>query len=134
MYNIELKPFKGGSVCRAAGTSALLLTKIKNFIILKLRSKWKLILKNNCMASFGVVSNKDIKYENIYKAGLVSNKGRKPLVRGVAKNPVDHPHGGGEGKKSKKAKPRTPWGKSTIKTPTKTKLAFLVYKKKYKIF
>jgi len=98
--NIENKPYKGGSLCRAAGVGSVLIGKKKGKGILKLNSGWQLEIPLTCIASLGVISNK---WNNniIGKAGKSRWLGFKPKVRGVAMNPCDHPHGGGNGKKVK---------------------------------
>ena len=99
--NIELKPFNGGSLCRAAGTSCIIVGKFQNKGILKLNSKWEIHLSLDCISSFGTVAHKHLNNFYIDKAGKNRALGWKPRVRGVAKNPCDHPHGGGNGKRSK---------------------------------
>lgn len=125
VFNFELYPFKGSQICRAAGTFAIILKKnlTNNTIILKLRSGWKIIVSGNCMATLGVASNLNNRFRDLKKAGFNRNKGFRPSVRGVAMNPVDHPHGGGEGKSSPGPKLFTPWGKLTknVKTVSKKK-------------
>jgi len=110
--NVELKPGFGGQLCRAAGTNAVVVKKEhalnESFVIIKLRSGWSLRLSANCMATLGVTSNVQYKFFNKARAGYVRNSGRRPVVRGVAMNPVDHPHGGGEGKASGGKLPKTP--------------------------
>jgi large subunit ribosomal protein L2 len=101
LSNIELKPFNGGAICRAASTSSMLIGKTKNKGILKLKSNWELHLPLNCMSSYGSISSKLLNNMYIKKAGKSRGLGFKPKVRGVAKNPCDHPHGGGNGKRSK---------------------------------
>jgi large subunit ribosomal protein L2 len=131
--NIEKKPYSGGSVCRAAGTSALLINKDKNNNkgIIKLNSGWQMIISLDCISSYGIVSNK---WNNkiIKKAGKNRGIGWKPKVRGVAKNPVDHCHGGGNGKKSKPVQPSNAWKTVFKGTPTKTKKFERLKKRLYK--
>ena len=108
--NIELKPFKGSQLCRAAGTSCMLVGKINEKIgVLKLSSKWELNVSLNCMSSYGTVALKSLNNLFIEKAGKNRALGWKPKVRGVAKNPCDHPHGGGNGKKPKPKIPVNAW-------------------------
>jgi len=97
--NIENYPFFGGTITRSAGTSALLTSSKNKKISLKLKSGWNLEISNLCIASIGNISNMKHKYICLNKAGISRNKGIRPTVRGVAMNPCDHPHGGGEGKK-----------------------------------
>ena len=98
--NVELFPYKGSSLCRSAGSSALILKKENNLFFLKLKSGWNIFVSEKCIGSLGIASNSDYRYIKIMKAGISSALGRRPSVRGVAMNPVDHPHGGGEGRKS----------------------------------
>jgi large subunit ribosomal protein L2 len=108
--NIEYKPFEGSKLCRAAGTSCMLIGKIKNKIgVLKLNSKWEAHVSLNCIASFGSIAYKALNNLFIEKAGKNRAFGKKPRVRGVAKNPCDHPHGGGNGKKPKPKIPVNAW-------------------------
>lgn len=113
--NIELKPGYGGQVCRAAGTSAIVVKKdsLTKTVILKLKSGWFMRVSENCLATIGIMSNIQHKFFVKRKAGFTRNFGRRPVVRGVAMNPIDHPHGGGEGKASGGKKPKTPWGLGT---------------------
>jgi len=95
---------------RAAGTSCLLVGKKKDNIIIKFKSGWNIYISKYCIASIGHVSNMINRFINHKKAGRIINIGKKSVVRGLAKNACDHPHGGGEGKKSKPASPKSPWG------------------------
>jgi len=120
--NIELMPFKGSKLARSAGISAVMLSNSmgKGFQI-KMSSGWILTLSKKCLATIGIVSNTD-NIRNFYeKAGKKRAAGFRPKVRGVAKNPCDHPHGGGNGKKSKPVVPLTAWGKLAKWTPTLNK-------------
>lgn len=108
--NIELKPFKGSQLCRAAGTSCMLVGKINEKIgVLKLNSKWEAYVSLNCISSYGSIAYKALNNLFIEKAGKNRAFGWKPKVRGVAKNPCDHPHGGGNGKKPKPKIPVNAW-------------------------
>lgn len=108
--NIELKPFLGSQLCRSAGTSCMLVGKIKNKIgVLKLNSKWEVHISLNCISSYGSIAPKELNNLFIEKAGKNRAFGWKPRVRGVAKNPCDHPHGGGNGKKPKPKIPVNAW-------------------------
>jgi large subunit ribosomal protein L2 len=113
LYNIENYPGYGTKLVRSAGCSALLLKKEKNFCILKMPSgQMKMVsMFSNCF--YGTVSNKEYKFINLGKAGRTRWLGIRPSVRGIAMNPVDHPHGGGEGRKSGKVCATSPWGKLT---------------------
>jgi len=113
VHNLELKPGKGGQFARSAGASAQLIGKEAEYVLLRLRSGETRKVLGICMATIGVVSNMDNQNINLGKAGRSRLLGIRPTVRGVAMNPVDHPHGGGEGKTSGGGHPVTPWGKST---------------------
>jgi len=130
--NIELNPYNGISLVRSAGTKSILTKIDKNKISLKLKSGWNIILSNLCLAVFGRVSNQTHKLNNINKAGKNRALGKRPTVRGVAMNPCDHPHGGGEGKKSPPAAQKSPWGWLTKGTSSKKKLIDKIKKKIYK--
>lgn len=131
--NVELYPYSGSVLARAAGMSALVISKLNNKVVLKLKSGWNLTLSNNCICSYGQSSNPLHSFERIGKAGKARALGVRPTVRGVAMNPCDHPHGGGEGKKSPPVAARSPWGWLTKGTPSKSKKKFLLKKKKYKL-
>jgi len=113
IHNIELKPGKGGQLARSAGTLAQLVGRDQSYAIVRLTSGEQRLILGACMATVGAVSNPDQSNINLAKAGRNRWKGRRPSVRGVAMNPVDHPHGGGEGKTSGGRHPVTPWGKPT---------------------
>ena len=113
IHNIELKPGKGGQLARSAGTFAQLVGRDQSYAIVRLTSGEQRLILGACMATVGAVSNPDQSNINLAKAGRNRWKGRRPSVRGVAMNPVDHPHGGGEGKTSGGRHPVTPWGKPT---------------------
>jgi len=113
IHNIEFKPGAGGKIARAAGSYAQLSGKISDYALLKLRSGEVRYVSLKCMATVGTLSNGD--HQNIVygKAGRRRWMGWRPVVRGVAMNPIDHPHGGGEGKTAAGRHPVTPWGKPT---------------------
>ncbi len=113
IHNIEMKPGKGGQIARAAGAYAQLIGKDAGYALLRLQSGEQRMVRAECMATIGAVSNPDNQNINLGKAGRSRWKGRRPVVRGVAMNPVDHPHGGGEGRTSGGRHPVTPWGKPT---------------------
>jgi large subunit ribosomal protein L2 len=113
IHNIELKPLKGGHMARSAGAYAQLVGRDGGYAQVRLGSGELRMVPDSCMATVGAVSNPDHMNEVLGKAGRVRHKGRRPHVRGVAMNPVDHPHGGGEGKTSGGRHPVTPWGKPT---------------------
>jgi large subunit ribosomal protein L2 len=110
IHNVEMKPGKGGQIARSAGCSVYLVGKDAGHAQIKLRSGEIRIVSLECVATIGVVSNPDQQNISIGKAGRNRWKGWRPHVRGVAMNPVDHPHGGGEGKTSGGRHPVTPWG------------------------
>ena len=113
IHNIELKPGKGGQICRAAGSFAQVLGKEETYAQVRLMSGEVRKIHLDCMATIGKVGN--LQHENVHlgKAGRRRWMGVRPTVRGVAMNPVDHPHGGGEGKTSGGRHPVTPWGQPT---------------------
>ncbi len=112
VHCIELKPGKGAQVCRSAGTSAQVVAKEGKYVALKLRSGEVRMVLGTCQATIGEVGNSEHELQVWGKAGKTRWKGRRPIVRGVAMNPVDHPLGGGEGKASGGRPPVTPWGKA----------------------
>ena len=116
VHNVEMKPGKGGQLARAAGAYAQLVGKDSDYALLRLSSGEQRMVRAECMATVGAVSNPDNQNVKLGKAGRNRWRGRRPKVRGVAMNPVDHPHGGGEGKSSGGRHPVTPWG-----VPTKGK-------------
>jgi len=131
--NIELYPNHGFNIIRSAGSKAILTKRQKDKVNLKLKSGWNIILSNKCLCVFGRVSNINHQLNNINKAGKNRTLGKKPVVRGVAMNPCDHPHGGGEGKKSPPSAQRSPWGWLTKGTSSKKKMKDKLKKKLYKI-
>ena len=125
VYNIELEPGRGGILVRSAGSSAQVLAQEHGFTNLKMPSSEVRKVKDECFASVGMVSNPENRFYRIGKAGKSRLKGRRPHVRGSAMNPVDHPHGGGEGRQPIGLKhPETPWGKPALGVKTR-------YKKKW---
>jgi len=113
VHNVEMKPAKGGQMARSAGTYVQLVGRSEGYAQLKLASGEVRRVPQECLATVGAVSNPDHMNQNLSKAGRNRHKGRRPHVRGVVMNPVDHPHGGGEGKSSGGRHPVTPWGKKT---------------------
>lgn len=113
IHNVELKPGKGGQVARSAGNYAQLVGRDGAMAQLRLQSGEVRLAPAECMATIGAVSNADHLNETVGKAGRQRHKGNRPSVRGVAMNPIDHPHGGGEGRTSGGRHPVTPWGKPT---------------------
>jgi large subunit ribosomal protein L2 len=123
IHNIELKPLKGAQLARSAGAYAQLVGRDAGYAQIRLGSGELRMVLDGCMATVGAVSNPDHMNENHGKAGRSRHMGRRPHVRGVAMNPVDHPHGGGEGKTSGGRHPVTPWGKPTKGRKTRTNKA-----------
>ncbi|WP_119169243.1 50S ribosomal protein L2 [Algihabitans albus] len=113
IHNVELKPGKGGQMARAAGTYVQLVGRDQGYALLRLSSGEVRMVRGECMASIGAVSNPDQQNISLGKAGRNRWLGRRPSVRGVAMNPVDHPHGGGEGRTSGGRHPVSPTGKPT---------------------
>jgi large subunit ribosomal protein L2 len=126
IHNIELIPKKGGQLVRAAGTSAKILAKEGNYVTLRLPSKEIRLLRKECFATIGEISNNDAFLIQSGKAGRTRWLGKRPTVRGSVMNPCDHPHGGGEGRAPiGRTRPLTPWGKPAlgIKTRKQKKLS-----------
>ena len=122
VYNVELEPGKGGKLVRSAGSSAQVLAQEGNYVNLKMPSTEVRKVPNECFASIGIVSNPENRYYRVGKAGKSRLKGRRPHVRGSAMNPVDHPHGGGEGRQPIGLKhPKTPWGKPALGVKTRSR-------------
>ncbi len=113
IHNVEMKPGKGGQIARSAGTYAQLVGRDGTYAILRLNSGEQRLILASCMVTIGAVSNPDNANISLGKAGRSRWLGRRPNVRGVAMNPVDHPHGGGEGRTSGGRHPVSPWGKPT---------------------
>ena len=113
VHNVEMKAGKGGQIARSAGTYVQLIGRDQSYSILRLASGEVRMVRSECMATIGAVSNSDQQNIKLGKAGRSRWLGRRPSVRGVAMNPIDHPHGGGEGKTSGGRHPVTPWGKPT---------------------
>lgn len=122
VHNVELNPGRGGQIVRAAGTSAQVVAKEGNFVTLKLPSTEVRMVRRECYATIGQVGNADARNLTLGKAGRTRWKGRRPQVRGSVMNPVDHPHGGGEGRAPiGRSGPVTPWGKPTLGMKTRKK-------------
>lgn len=120
VHNVELFPGKGGQLIRSAGTSAKVLAKENDFVVLRLSSKEIRLFKKECHATVGRISNSDFYNVVIGKAGRNRWLGIRPTVRGSVMNPVDHPHGGGEGRcPIGKPRPLTPWGKPALGMKTR---------------
>ena len=120
VHNVELKPGKGGQLARSAGTFIQVVGRDRGMVIIRLNSGEQRYVPSTCMASVGAVSNPDNSNQYFAKAGRARWMGQRPLSRGVAKNPVDHPHGGGEGRTSGGRHPVTPWGKPTKGAKTRS--------------
>lgn len=114
VHNIEMKPGKGAQLVRSAGAAAQVMAKEGDYVTIKLPSSEMRMVHKNCIATIGVLGNIEVKNMDIGKAGRKRWMGVKPTVRGVVMNPVDHPHGGGEGKTSTGGAPQTPWGKPAL--------------------
>ena len=113
IHNVEMKAGKGGQIARSAGTYVQLVGRDVGYAQIKLGSGELRVVRSECMATIGAVSNPDQSNIKLAKAGRNRWLGRRPTVRGVAMNPIDHPHGGGEGRTSGGRHPVTPWGKPT---------------------
>ena len=123
LKNIELKPEKGAQMIRSAGTYAQLVGRDGGYAQIKLTSGELRMVLDTCLATIGAVSNPDNMNQVLSKAGRKRHMGKRPSVRGVVMNPVDHPHGGGEGKSSGGRHPVTPWGKKTRGPKTRSNKA-----------
>jgi large subunit ribosomal protein L2 len=135
IHNIEMKVGKGAQLARSAGTYAQVVGRDAGYAQIKLASGELRLIPGNCLATVGAVSNPDHMNQSLGKAGRNRWKGRKPCVRGVAMNPVDHPHGGGEGRTSGGRHPVTPWGKPTKGAKTrknKTTTRLIIRRRKNK--
>ncbi len=120
VHNVELKPGEGGQLARSAGTFIQVVGRDRGMVIIRLNSGEQRYVPSTCMASVGAVSNPDNSNQYFAKAGRARWMGSRPMSRGVAKNPVDHPHGGGEGRTSGGRHPVTPWGKPTKGAKTRS--------------
>jgi large subunit ribosomal protein L2 len=136
IHNVEMRPGKGAQIARSAGGSVQLMAKEGEYVNLKLKSGEVRLIHKNCRATIGTVGNADHENISIGKAGRVRWMGRRPRVRAVAMNPVDHPMGGGEGRSSGGRHPCSPWGQSAkgLKTRNVKKLSnkFILSRKKRK--
>jgi len=134
VHNVELTAGKGGQLVRGAGTSAVVLAKEGEYVTLKLPSGEMRMVHKKCYATIGELSNEDHMNISLGKAGRSRWLGRRPKTRGVAMNPIDHPHGGGEGKTSGGRHPVTPWGQPTkgykTRKKRKTTSKFIVKRRK----
>ena len=121
VYNIELEPGRGGKLVRGAGVGARVLALEGGYTHVQLPSSEIRKISSLCFASIGMVSNPGFMYEKDHKAGTTRWKGVRPHVRGTVMNPVDHPHGGGEGRQPRGMHPKTPWGKPACGIKTRKK-------------
>jgi len=122
IYNIELIPGQGGKMARSAGSSCQVMAHEGKYTLLKLPSTEMRNVQTECFCSVGALSNPEHRFKKLTKAGQTRHRGRRPQVRGSAMNPVDHPHGGGEGRASIGLKyPKTPWGKHALGVKTRKK-------------
>lgn len=121
VHNIEMKPGKGGQLARSAGAYVQLVGRDGGHAQIRLKSGEMRMVPDSCLATIGAVSNPDHANINLGKAGRKRHMGKRPQVRGVAMNPIDHPHGGGEGRTSGGRHPVTPWGKPTKGARTRKK-------------
>jgi len=134
VHCVEMKPGKGGQIARAAGTYVQLVGRDAGYAILRLGSGEVRRVRSECMATIGAVSNSDQANQKLGKAGRKRWLGKRPSVRGVAMNPIDHPHGGGEGRTSGGRHPVTPWGKPTkgARTRSNKKTDGLIVRRRHK--
>lgn len=134
VHNIELRPGCGGKMARSAGNSAQVMAKEGAYVTLKLPSSEMRMVRKDCYATIGVLGNSEYKNLSTGKAGRTRYLGIKPTVRGVTMNPVDHPHGGGEGKTGPGGNPKTPWGKPALgyktRNPKKASSKLIVRRRK----
>jgi large subunit ribosomal protein L2 len=119
VHNIEIRPGSGGVFARSAGTSAQIVGKSEGFVTLKMPSGEIRMVLDGCWATIGQLGNADFKNISWGKAGRTRHLGFRPTVRGMAMNPVDHPHGGGEGRSKSGSHPRSPWGQGCKGTRTR---------------
>lgn len=125
IHNLEMKKGRGGQLVRSAGVAALVQSKEGDFVTVKLPSGEVRLLKQDCFATIGQVSNLEHKNRKIGKAGVRRHMGWRPSVRGIAQHPDSHPHGGGEGRSGiGMASPKTPWGKPALGKKTRNKYKY----------
>jgi large subunit ribosomal protein L2 len=134
VHNVEMKPGKGGQIARSAGTYVQLIGKDRGYAQMRLSSGELRMVRAECMATIGAVSNSEQQNIKLGKAGRKRWLGKRPSVRGVAMNPIDHPHGGGEGRTSGGRHPVTPWGKPTKgkRTRSNKKTDALIMRRRHK--
>ena len=120
IHNIEMRPGKGAQIARSAGASAQILGREEKYVLIRLRSGETRKILGTCMATIGEVGNADYALVNLGKAGRTRHMGIRPTVRGSVMNPIDHPHGGGEGRSPiGRKQPMTPWGKPALGMKTR---------------
>ena len=132
VHNIEITPGSGGKFARSAGTSAQIVAQEGDHVTLKMPSGEVRMVHKDCWATVGVLGNADFKNIVIGKAGRSRNLGKRPTVRGMAMNPIDHPHGGGEGRSKSGSHPVSPWGKGAKGTRTRKRKNPLILKRRKK--
>ena len=130
VHNIEIRPGSGGKIARSAGTSVQLMAKTDDYATLRMPSREMRQVHLDCWATVGVLGNADYKNISWGKAGRTRQRGFRPSVRGMAMNPVDHPHGGGEGRSKSGSHPQTPWGKGCKGTRTRRRKNPLILKRR----
>jgi len=130
VHNVEIKPGQGGTFARSAGTTAQLIGKSEKYATLRMPSSEVRMVHLDCWATVGVLGNADYKNISFGKAGRTRQRGFRPTVRGMAMNPIDHPHGGGEGRSKSGSHPQTPWGKGCKGTRTKKRKNRLIIRRR----
>jgi len=130
VHNIEIRPGSGGTFARSAGTAAQIVAKTEEYATLKMPSGEVRMVSLDCWATVGMLGNAEYKNISWGKAGRTRHRGFRPSVRGMAMNPVDHPHGGGEGRSKSGSHPSTPWGKGCKGTRTRTRKNPLILKRR----
>jgi large subunit ribosomal protein L2 len=130
VHNIEMVPGSGGKLVRGAGLAAQIMAKEGDYVTLKMPSGEIRMINAECWATIGTLGNADFKNVIIGKAGRTRHRGIRPTVRGMAMNPVDHPHGGGEGRSKSGSHPMTPWGKGCKGTRTRRRKNPLILKRR----
>ncbi len=130
IHNVEITPNSGGKFARSAGTSVQLVAKTDSHATLRMPSGEIRMVPLECYATVGVLGNADVKNISLGKAGRTRHRGRRPSVRGMAMNPIDHPHGGGEGRSKSGSHPVSPWGKGAKGTRTRRRKNPLIIKRR----
>lgn len=130
VHNVEVRPGSRGTFVRSAGTSAQIMGKADGYVTLKMPSGEVRMVPENCWATVGVLGTADYKNISWGKAGRTRHRGFRPSVRGMAMNPVDHPHGGGEGRSKSGSHPQTPWGKGCKGTRTRRRKNPLIIRRR----